>query len=88
MADTVYLQIDECTAARFAQTLASAVEGAITEAARSLACPPDRDQLAAMAMQGLVSDPNVPMQSSLQIAAVARLAHQMADAMLAERSRA
>ncbi len=49
---------------------------------------PGRDQLAAMAMQGLVSDPNVPMQSPLQIAAVARLAHQMADAMLAERSRA
>ena len=45
--------------------------------------PPTRDQLAAMAMQGLVADPSLSLATDETRASVARLAYHLADALLA-----
>jgi hypothetical protein len=60
------------------------------DAYRSIAPPPpatspDRDQLAAMAMQGLCADPNMALIDAPARERFARLAYGIADAMLAER---
>jgi len=82
VADTVYLQFDWEAQERFTQAVATAVETGIVDAAKRFdPPPPGRDQLAAMAMQGiLAAGADAPGQ------AIAADAYAIADAMLAARA--
>lgn len=83
------LRVDEYAADRIRQAVADGIEHGLANAALAererASGAPDRDRLAAMAMQGwLASFQGV---DCADIPGVARFAYAIADAMLAERAR-